>query len=230
MHPMQSDPGAACLYELTSYLHDGLDASGVVFSWIDDDRSAELALVDGVPQAFVAEYFDGMHKFDPLNLFELIGRPVTTVMLGEARLSHPPKDLRLHADYFARYDMLDEVDFIFWQDGTPIAALAALKRRGERPFDRAATRWDALHRLLQFIVDQHPRPQWRRRSRQLVLQFQLTAREIEVINLLEVGASNDAIGELLGISTATVKTHVVRILDKLGASNRTAAVAMSSAI
>jgi DNA-binding NarL/FixJ family response regulator len=52
----------------------------------------------------------------------------------------------------------------------------------------------------------------------------LTAREIEVLELLAEGLPNKAIAARLGISDQTVKFHVSAISGKLGASNRTDAV------
>jgi len=53
----------------------------------------------------------------------------------------------------------------------------------------------------------------------------LTAREVEVLQLLAFGHTNRAIAEKLFISPDTVKTHLEHIFEKLGASDRTAAVA-----
>ena len=52
----------------------------------------------------------------------------------------------------------------------------------------------------------------------------LTAREVQVLELLAEGLSNKAVGERLGISDQTVKFHVASISPKLGAANRTDAV------
>lgn len=52
----------------------------------------------------------------------------------------------------------------------------------------------------------------------------LSAREIEVLELVAEGASNKEIARQVHISKATVKTHLVHIFDKLGVSDRTAAV------
>jgi DNA-binding CsgD family transcriptional regulator len=52
----------------------------------------------------------------------------------------------------------------------------------------------------------------------------LTRRELEVVELLTAGASNAQIAERLIVSPATVKSHVARILRKLGVSNRAEAV------
>jgi two-component system NarL family response regulator len=53
----------------------------------------------------------------------------------------------------------------------------------------------------------------------------LTPREIEVLGLLREGFTNADIARLLGITTHTVKVHVAGLLTKLGASDRTQAVA-----
>lgn len=52
----------------------------------------------------------------------------------------------------------------------------------------------------------------------------LTARELDVLELLAEGLPNKVIGERLGISDQTVKFHVASITGKLGAANRTDAV------
>lgn len=53
----------------------------------------------------------------------------------------------------------------------------------------------------------------------------LTQREREVLRLLADGLANDAIGAELGISVETVRTHIRKAMDKLGADTRTHAVA-----
>ncbi|MDO4259004.1 MAG: response regulator transcription factor [Actinomycetaceae bacterium] len=49
---------------------------------------------------------------------------------------------------------------------------------------------------------------------------QLTAREYEVAILVAEGLVNNEIADELGISLATVKTHVAHLLDKFGVRNR----------
>lgn len=52
----------------------------------------------------------------------------------------------------------------------------------------------------------------------------LSAREVEILELLAKGLSNHQIGRRLLISEATVKTHLVHVFGKLGVQTRTAAV------
>lgn len=52
----------------------------------------------------------------------------------------------------------------------------------------------------------------------------LTAREIQVLELVAKGASNKAIAQTLDLSLNTVKKYLMGIFDKLQASSRTSAV------
>jgi two-component system NarL family response regulator len=52
----------------------------------------------------------------------------------------------------------------------------------------------------------------------------VSAREIEVLQLIAVGMKNKEIAHELGISESTVQAHVKHILEKLHASDRTHAV------
>jgi DNA-binding NarL/FixJ family response regulator len=55
----------------------------------------------------------------------------------------------------------------------------------------------------------------------------LSSREVEVLQLVAEGDSNSEIASRLHISQATVKSHLIHIFDKLGVSDRTAAVTVA---
>jgi LuxR family maltose regulon positive regulatory protein len=92
--------------------------------------------------------------------------------------------------------------------------------------------------LLQLAVAQNVHPDFAQATLQLLISEgkirpipipdspeTLTPREVEVLQLIIAGASNREIGEQLIISEWTVKSHVTRILGKLGVSSRTQAAA-----
>ncbi|GAA3934486.1 response regulator transcription factor [Streptomyces gulbargensis] len=57
----------------------------------------------------------------------------------------------------------------------------------------------------------------------------LTKRELEVLQLVGEGLSNQQISKALFLSQATVKSHLVHVFAKLGVDSRTAAVAAARA-
>jgi DNA-binding NarL/FixJ family response regulator len=95
----------------------------------------------------------------------------------------------------------------------------------DRPFDevvegvRAAAQGEIL-----FAPSELQRLLLERETRPRPLE-PLTARELEVLQLLAEGASTSQASEQLGISSATLRAHVQAILRKLGAHSRLEAVA-----
>ena len=74
-------------------------------------------------------------------------------------------------------------------------------------------------RLVEHFVE-GPRPD----ERMLAAIDELTPREREVLTLIARGMSNAEVGRAIFLSEATIKTHVTRILEKLGLKSRTQAV------
>lgn len=56
---------------------------------------------------------------------------------------------------------------------------------------------------------------------------ELSSREIEVLQAVAEGRSNKAIGDELGLSALTVKSHLARIARKLGTGDRAEMVALA---
>ena len=50
--------------------------------------------------------------------------------------------------------------------------------------------------------------------------YNLTERELKIVELILAGYTNGSIGEYLGISSNTVKNHISNIYKKINVSNR----------
>ncbi|MFT4214949.1 MAG: response regulator transcription factor [Microbacterium sp.] len=55
----------------------------------------------------------------------------------------------------------------------------------------------------------------------------LTGRETEVLRLVATGRSNKQVAMALGIRESTVKTHLLKVFEKLGVADRTRAVTLA---
>ena len=92
-------------------------------------------------------------------------------------------------------------------DAHEIAAAVRAAHRGELQLDPAVAR-----RLISALHETHRDP-----------TAELTSREVEVLRLLGAGKANKEIAAELAISERTARTHVSKILSKLGFTSRTQA-------
>ncbi|MGW9584557.1 response regulator [Streptomyces albidoflavus] len=152
---------------------------------------------------------------------EMDGLTATRELLSpEPGTAHCPKVIMLTTfdvdDYV--YEALHAGASGFLLKDSPPASLVSAVRvihGGNALLDPAVTR-----RFIEDIVRRRPRP---RRDPRLQLNG-LTPRETEVLELVARGLSNLEIAEQLVLAEQTVKTHISRILSKLGIRDRAQAV------
>ena len=150
----------------------------------------------------------------------LDGLAATTALLGPERVgAHVPRVLMLTTfdldDYIYAALRAGASGFLL-KDSEPAELLHAVRvvAGGEALLAPRITR-----RLIENFVDARPR----RPAGSTALNA-LTEREREVLRLMALGRSNAEIAAELFISEQTAKTHVSRILQKLGLRDRVQAV------
>jgi DNA-binding CsgD family transcriptional regulator/GAF domain-containing protein len=148
----------------------------------------------------------------------------------------------LHADHYVKGRVVDEFDrdaLFAFAEGFGFAFERAVL------LDRLRAQGDEVRRVLattEEIIRAHTEAEvqlvratdvalaWARGgyagAGPVELSEHLTRREREVLRLLAAGATNGAIAEALIISEGTVKSHVKRILRRLGARNRVEAASI----
>ncbi len=111
------------------------------------------------------------------------------------------------------------------KDSTKQQLLNAVQRviSGDSPLNQ-----ELAMRLLQRLTDEkrqstEPLPESVRKRQEETLVEPLTVREIEVLRLLALGKTNRQAAKELLVSLSTIKTHIQRVITKLGVSDRTQA-------
>ena len=112
------------------------------------------------------------------------------------------------------------------KDSTKQQLLNAVRRviTGESPLNQ-----ELAMQLLQRLTDENrrpaeqPLPEPAKRRRGETPAEPLTDREVEVLRLLALGKTNREVAQGLRVSLSTVKTHIQRVIIKLGVSDRTQA-------
>jgi DNA-binding NarL/FixJ family response regulator len=151
---------------------------------------------------------------------ELDGLAATSALLGPERAAaHTPKVLMLTTfdidDYVYAALRAGASGFLL-KDSEPEELIRAVRMvvRSEALLSPSITR-----RLIENFIESQPSP-----SRSSAVLDGLTDREREVLRHMAMGMSNAEIAKALFIAEQTVKTHVSRILHKLGLRDRVHAV------
>jgi LuxR family maltose regulon positive regulatory protein len=145
------------------------------------------------------------------------GRVVELFVL-EALVFQGQKDTAKALDVLARAIAMAQPEGyvrVFLDEGEPMARLLYLARSRHNGAGYAAE-------LLSALGDTGPMAQLPTQH----LIEPLTARELEVLKLIQAGHSNQAIAVELVVSLGTVKRHISNVYAKLGAKSRTQAVSL----
>lgn len=225
MHMNVDMSGDAQILQMIDFASSAFRASGVVFYWVSETAEMFDFQGRGVPDEFITRYRTGMDRFDPLVVRRLAKSQRRVAWLREE--APPVPEAPQYIEFLSAYDIVDGLEFVFWDSDGPFAGLGVLRSRDDPPFERTTTDLGAFHKYLEFNMLMHPRRREARLRATLARRFRLTKREIEAVFLLCAGASNEDIAQTMGVSLATAKTHIVNILDKLGVGNRSSVVGMA---
>jgi DNA-binding CsgD family transcriptional regulator len=180
----------------------------------------------GIPPAFRITYYEGqMWRIDPLATTRSCGseRSLTGLQAQESRCQ--PQQVQSYRAFLRSFAVTDAAELVFVQAGEPIGGMSVLwagAAGGSLSQNRELL--THLHRYIQLNFETALRNHsigWRKN---LVRAFGLTAREVDVVEGVCAGQSNQEVAEALRISPATVKTHLLHVFAKLQVSNRAALV------
>lgn len=230
MTPSRSPVSDPYVAETLRFVQHQFNASASIFSWIGQDLSVQDHCTTGVPVEIFDLYLEGLFVNDPLNIHWLLRSERPFVFQKQELQKVPAPRLQMHLDFLAGYGICDEMNFVFCAERQPIAFLALMKKRDDPDFDHQRVDPGVIHRYVECNMMRHPAVMDRVMRRRLAESYGLSPRECDVVDCLRNGASNGEIADLLGIGVATVKSHVIRVLDKLGVENRTAIVAFTNAV
>jgi DNA-binding NarL/FixJ family response regulator len=154
---------------------------------------------------------------------ELDGLEAARRILGEADGENAPKILMLTTfdlDEYVYEALRAGASGFLLKDTPPEQLVSAIHviAQGDALLSPSITR----RVISEFVKGSGPRPQ-----AQFPRLRDVTARELEVLKLIARGLSNAEIAKALFVSETTVKTHVARVLMKLGLRDRVQVVVLA---
>ena len=168
-------------------------------------------------------YADNFRELDPLNP-ALFAKCDDTVVCIDEQLSE--QEL-LQSDYYLGFMVplghRHIADMFFRREEDIVAVLTMLRDESGGPFSvPELTVLRKLQPFLEYTLNTVYLPKRLHQRRSARQRYALTEREVDVLEFMVAGANNKTIARELGLSLATVKTHIQHIFHKVEVSSRTA--------
>ncbi|MBN3836722.1 helix-turn-helix transcriptional regulator [Burkholderia sp. Ac-20344] len=211
--------------QTVQFAKSALESSAAVFTWLDSSNIVPPYIEQGLGDRMLSDYYSFYIRDDPLNADTLSERGCQIATLREVADKQTFQSSASWRQFHKKYKITDEVDFLFWLGDAPIACLCVLRTDLEQVFPEKE-RFFYLYRYIQSNLALLAPSRQVARAIKLRKEFFLTSREMEVASLLCAGLSNKEIAEDLSVEVVTVKSHVIRILGKLGVKSRTQVTAL----
>lgn len=217
--------GEAMISDLMMFVHQTFSPIAIALSWLDNKQPTQVTRTIGIDKKFSQDYMQRGKSLDPFISHLRPGNEFGSVIeMSKCNTGH---DLIRYRSFLDDHSFHDEIDLFFFHKNSPFVILAVL---GNMEF-RFESEWMAgFHKFVSRFLELHPNSRQKRRRSVLEDDFELTHREMDVVELILAGASNRDIAERLGIGLATTKTHVARALDKVGVRSRSELSAVASQI
>ncbi|MFP6851052.1 MAG: LuxR C-terminal-related transcriptional regulator [Pseudomonas sp.] len=208
--------GKHCLHAFSQVV----PASLAAFYRINPHLQACDFQLQGMHPRMHSAYLNHYRHIDPLKPSRCMATGLPVVPLREGLARQDEKANGEYQQFLLRHQVVDVVEVIAHLDGIPVAGLSLLRGNNLGAFSNAELqRLIPLQGLLQLAIHGCTPAA----STQL---DQLTPRERQIALLLRDGVSNKELARLLDLGLPTVKTHLLNLFRKVGASNRTELVSM----
>lgn len=169
--------------------------------------------VNEMTQDYRAKYWflDPMH---PTNFEDTDVKVISNSMLMSDRQWMNSKFFK---EFFAPHNMFHNVDMFFRRTNRIVAVLTMIRKEQSAPFtDREVKRLEMIQPFVEFALNKVYLPRRIHDRSTLGKEFELTPRELDVVELALTGASNKILVDQLKVSLPTLRTHLQNIYTKVG--------------
>lgn len=202
-------------------LNELLPLSDAVFFLVENNQRHKSVLCHKGNYEIELDYTRDYAELDPLNLEKFKHSDVKLATLDSQIKPHLLKQSIYFQDFMAPNNHRYVLDLFLRIQGDIVAVISLLRELALDDFNKQEiVLLNQLQPFLEFSLTSVYLPERIAQRQSLNRQFDLTDRELDVLDLLMRGMTNKAISSELGVSLATVKTHLIHIYRKCQVSSR----------
>jgi len=205
-----------------------LPISNAVFFLLDPDMQHRGVVVGNGAGEMERQYTADYQGLDPLHP-ERFRHSNTTVATLDGQIA---PHLLLQSRYYQEFMLPNQhryvADMFLRGQGRIIAVLSLLREPALGDFTGDEVQLlEKVQPFIQYSLNTVYLPKREQQRQNFEASYQLTARELDVLELVISGANNKQIASQLQLGLATVKTHLHHIFQKTGVKSRTELVSTS---
>lgn len=199
-----------------------LPLSYSIFALVDPSIRSQGVVLQNLDLETDREYQTRYCRHDPLHPDHFRESRATVVYLDDLLTEEELCQSVYYREFMRPHNMRYVTEMFLRRDGAIVAIISMMRDETLHGFSVAEL--ELLHKLqplLEFSLNSIYKPQRVNERSLLADRFQLTPRELDVIELIIAGQSNKVIAAKMYVSLSTIKTHLQHIFDKLAVSSRT---------
>lgn len=196
-----------------------LSSSG--FYLVGPDMQHRGVVMRDIPLTADRDYRDNYSQLDPLNPAAFVDTEVKVAVLDEQLSEQELLGSRYYQEFMRPLGHRHVADMFLRHEQDIIAVLTMLRNSRQGHFTAGELLMlRSLQPFLEYTLNRLYLPRRYRQRQSAQTRYGLTDRELDVVEFMIGGAGNRAIAEGLGLSLATVKTHIQHIFQKTGVPSR----------
>lgn len=199
-----------------------LPLSYSIFALVDPSIRSQGMVLQNLDIETDREYQTCYCRHDPLHPDHFRDSQATVVCLDDLLTEEELFQTVYYREFMRPHHMRHVTEMFLRREGEIIAIISMMRDETMNSFGAAELELlHTLHPLLEFSLNNIYKPQRLNERSILADMFQLTARELDVIEHIIAGLSNKLIADKMYLSLSTIKTHLQHIFDKLSVNSRT---------
>lgn len=204
-------------------INDLIPVSGSVFFLVQPDMKHQGTYLSNAPSDIEKAYNSTYFAIDPLHpsLFKHSSERIVTLsaqISTERLMNH-----RYYLEFMQKYQHRYVLDMFFRNSRNEIIAVISLLRtQFQNDFTQQEIKlMHSVHSFMEYSLNSVYLPKRDQERTNLQARYSLTDRELDVLEMLILGASNKEIAKHIEMGLATLKTHLNHIFKKTAVQSRT---------
>lgn len=183
----------------------------------------QAAFISNVPSDIEKSYTSTYFELDPLNPEKFRNTDIKLATLDSQISQEALLSSRYYLEFMKTFQHRYVLDMFFRNSSSEIIAVISLLRsKSQGDFTaQEITLLETIHDFMEFSLNTVYLPKRDAERSNLQARYQLTDRELDVVELLISGASNKEIARRIDMGLATLKTHLNHIFRKTSVQSRT---------